>query len=698
MSPPKPIAQCFTDTAIQEFQQYLREESNNKSLFSLTKRLRYRAIIEEPDFLPPFWNDCTKQEKQAFHNDKRLTSHYHLIDRQLYRNAERPGEQPRVVACNYDAHLHVERIHKELGHAGSEKTYIEVKRQVYGITKADVRWLKKRCLICNLNQPNNTRAPLEPIVTTRILERIQVDLIDMRHEPSGTYKWILHVKDHFSKFSALYALRSKRASDVAQALELYINHYGPPEICQCDNGREFKGALLILFARMGVRVINGRPRTPRTQGLVEQGNSVVKDKLRKWKLQAGSPLWHFGLFSIARAINSQSHRGLPKNWTPHYAFYSRNVRILSAKKGAGIDLPKALAITTDSAEVASGLEAYSKHIDMLAEDESGEAELDDLAQGVILGESIPTSEDELQDEDNSSVYEQEAPIPSGNEAIPIDPSLLNTTAAGTAAMEESNVEIPIRQHQEKVREQMQASYNGRFYVKVYQAGDFVTAKVPREDRTASDNLRLLGKVIEVPHTNRYLVLCRHGIIDRHFPAGELNPLPNEDKVLYEKMLEGAPRTRLTLHEAAAKESTSTRVPTSCNCKKECKTKRCLCIKRDVKCTQYCHDGGRNCGNQGTIREGTEEAIVVRDRGSGGSKGGKQPQGSGATKRARSTSTIIMTTKRVKQTVQEPARTGQMTLSQYVPQAPITRRLRALQVQREAQEEGGEQGKIQELSE
>jgi transposase InsO family protein len=94
----------------------------------------------------------------------------------------------------------------------------------------------------------------------------------MRHEPCGQYQWILHIKDHFN-------------------IGPILSSCGPPGSIQCDNGREFKGVLLLLLKRHGVKIINGRPRTPQTQGLVEQGNGTVKDRLRKWKSDNGSSDW-----------------------------------------------------------------------------------------------------------------------------------------------------------------------------------------------------------------------------------------------------------------------------------------------------------------------------------------------------------------------------------------------------------------------
>lgn len=98
--------------------------------------------------------------------------------------------------------------------------------------------------MCMLNRQNTTRAPLQPIVVRKILARVQADLIDMRTKLDGEYVWILHLKDHFSKFSMLDALTGKRASEITFYINFFVRHLGVPGILKCDNGREFKGALL----------------------------------------------------------------------------------------------------------------------------------------------------------------------------------------------------------------------------------------------------------------------------------------------------------------------------------------------------------------------------------------------------------------------------------------------------------------------
>ncbi len=55
----------------------------------------------------------------------------------------------------------------------------------------------------------------------------------------------------------LYALTSKKASEIAYYISLYVRHFGAPGIFQCDNGREFKGTLLIFLEKHRIKLING---------------------------------------------------------------------------------------------------------------------------------------------------------------------------------------------------------------------------------------------------------------------------------------------------------------------------------------------------------------------------------------------------------------------------------------------------------
>ena len=148
---------------------------------------------------------------------------------QVMRNAEN-GYNERTAACTYDAAKYIVNKHYELGYAGIAKTFKSLQEDVYGIRCKDIGWLISRCSIYNFQRPSNTKAPLEPIIIDRVIECLQIDLINFRHSSDGHYKWILHAKDHFLKYITLFALKSKLTLDVASSLAIFLMCFGPPEI------------------------------------------------------------------------------------------------------------------------------------------------------------------------------------------------------------------------------------------------------------------------------------------------------------------------------------------------------------------------------------------------------------------------------------------------------------------------------------
>ena len=150
-------------------------------------------------------------------------------------------------------------------------TWASISKAYYGISRQEVVYLVKQCEMCNKKAANRSRGPLTPIISTELFKRVQIDLINFRHQPDVPYSsagpkyyWVMHVKDHFSKFSQLYPLQSKASAEVAMRMSEWIGAFGVPTIVQADNGREFKGVLKLLLLSHGVKIKNGRPRTPRT--------------------------------------------------------------------------------------------------------------------------------------------------------------------------------------------------------------------------------------------------------------------------------------------------------------------------------------------------------------------------------------------------------------------------------------------------
>ena len=123
--------------------------------------------------------------------------------------------------------------HIRVGHSRRAKTWDEIKANYAWIRHDIVKLFVATCRECSTRVPLKKPAagkplktpaagkPLKkpaagkPTISLGFLTRLQIDLIDMRSRPDGD-KWILHIRDHFSKFSWTHPLTSKRSSEVAE--------------------------------------------------------------------------------------------------------------------------------------------------------------------------------------------------------------------------------------------------------------------------------------------------------------------------------------------------------------------------------------------------------------------------------------------------------------------------------------------------
>lgn len=143
-----------------------------------------------------------------------------------------------------------------------------------------------------------------------VLKTLLADIIYIQTKLNCKYIQILYLKDFFPKFSMLYALKSKKASEIAYYIGFFVRHLGILESLYCDNVWEFKGALLVFLKKYNIKLINGRFRTLRIQELVKQTNTMVKDKFRKEQVANGTGAQADILIEICETINNQTHEFL----------------------------------------------------------------------------------------------------------------------------------------------------------------------------------------------------------------------------------------------------------------------------------------------------------------------------------------------------------------------------------------------------
>ena len=82
-----------------------------------------------------------------------------------------------------------------------------------------------------------TQAKLESCFKSQgsdgFLDRFQIDLIDMGHDPDGEFCLIAHVVDHWGNLHILWPQKQKTAIEVVQGLRAHVfAFFGLPRILQ----------------------------------------------------------------------------------------------------------------------------------------------------------------------------------------------------------------------------------------------------------------------------------------------------------------------------------------------------------------------------------------------------------------------------------------------------------------------------------
>jgi len=77
------------------------------------------------------------------------------------------------------------------------------------------------------------------------------------------------MKCHFSKFVWIRGIKAKTAKEAAEELIRWLNDNGIIAILACDNGGEFKGEVIEVCTKRGIKLVRGRAYHPQSQGSIE---------------------------------------------------------------------------------------------------------------------------------------------------------------------------------------------------------------------------------------------------------------------------------------------------------------------------------------------------------------------------------------------------------------------------------------------
>jgi hypothetical protein len=196
--------------------------------------IEFKFYIEYPDI--PISSKDPEQQLKFSTNRHFAKAYFEVQDSVLYRKGESKIDKdgntfeipPRYVARVNNAFQFITDIHRNLQHFGIRKTYKRVAERYWGITRNDVAWVVNRCLICNLTGTAKSTAIPIPIISSRCLNRLYIDLMDFRTTPDRIYCWLAQLKDYFSQYIWLVLLPDKAVLTLVYIISSWIGQNGQP--------------------------------------------------------------------------------------------------------------------------------------------------------------------------------------------------------------------------------------------------------------------------------------------------------------------------------------------------------------------------------------------------------------------------------------------------------------------------------------
>ncbi|CAG8597898.1 10397_t:CDS:1 [Dentiscutata heterogama] len=317
------ISRAAFDQLVSEFLSSRKPKQQRKAIITQKDYDLIISILKNPKDMS---NGTAKDRfwaKNNFYLHDLGTPHNPIIQLMEIKNAKERTD--RVICPFQNLYNVLGKMHgSSQQHSGSKKTYEAVSRQYAYVPRSFVELYVAQCTQCCTRR--NFPAPIigKTIISKKFLQRVQIDLVSFEKYLDKEYHYIAHLRDHFSQFSWTCPLCTKEASEVSAFLFSVFTVFGPPCILQSDNGREFTVQVIYELVSLwkGVHIINGCPRHPQSQGLVENANKTLKNALSTWMEDNQQRDWSVGLPIVTYAMNIRHSR--PTKYTPYELVFGQH--------------------------------------------------------------------------------------------------------------------------------------------------------------------------------------------------------------------------------------------------------------------------------------------------------------------------------------------------------------------------------------
>lgn len=213
------------------------------------------------------------------------------------------------------------------GHLGIQKLQAKVKdRFFWPGWFGDVRQFCRACPDCASRRSHGLppRAPLNPSVASRPMERLAVDILGPLPETLRKSKYILVVGDYFSKWTEAYALPNQEAESLAKVLvEQWVCRFGAPRSIHSDQGRNFESTLFKEMCQLlSINKTRRSPNHPESNGMVERFNRTLLSMLALF-VDDNQLNWDVLLPYVLMAYRSSVHAST--GFTPYKVLFGQEI-------------------------------------------------------------------------------------------------------------------------------------------------------------------------------------------------------------------------------------------------------------------------------------------------------------------------------------------------------------------------------------
>jgi transposase InsO family protein len=267
------------------------------------------------------WGQLSRDSKLLMRNFNKLSIQNGVLLRKTKKHTQ------IVLPEEFRKLVYVE-LHEKMAHLGVEKVVdLAVQRFYWPRMATDIQhYIQKQCRCVVSKAPNQQeRAELKPIEATRPFEIVSIDYCELE-KCKGGFLYAMVVTDHFTKFSQVYATKTKTTKAAAEKLfNQFILLYGYPERIHHDQGGEFTSNLFKELHRLtSIRASRTTPYHPQGNGQTERFNRTLCNMLKSLPAKAKKD-WKSELPKLAFAYNSTIHK--TTGFSPFYLMFGRESKL-----------------------------------------------------------------------------------------------------------------------------------------------------------------------------------------------------------------------------------------------------------------------------------------------------------------------------------------------------------------------------------